>query len=45
MNYVWYQCRLIVAAERLWNSHGVEALQALQAGEVDVAAEAERNWP
>jgi hypothetical protein len=44
-NYVWYQCRLIVAAERLWNARGVEALQALQAGEVDVAAEVERNWP
>jgi len=44
-NYVWYQCRLIVAAERLWNKRGVEALQALQAGEVDVAAEVERNWP
>jgi hypothetical protein len=44
-NYVWYHCHLNVAAERLWNSHGVEALRALQAGEVDVAAEAERNWP
>jgi hypothetical protein len=44
-NYVWYQCRLILAAERLWNTEGVEALQALQAGEVDVAAEVERNWP
>jgi hypothetical protein len=44
-NYVWYQCRLIVAAERLWNTHGVEALRALQAGEVDVAAAVERNWP
>jgi hypothetical protein len=44
-NYVWYQCRLIVAAERLWNTHGVETLQALQAGEVDAAAEVERNWP
>ncbi len=44
-NYVWYQCRLIVAAERLWNAHGVEALQALHAGEVGVAAEVERNWP
>ena len=44
-NYVWYQCRLIVAAERLWNTHGVETLQALQAGEVGVAAEVERNWP
>jgi hypothetical protein len=44
-NYVWYQCRLIVAAERLWNTRGVEALQALQAGDVDVAAEVERNWP
>jgi hypothetical protein len=44
-NYVWYQCRLIVAAERLWDACGVEALQALQAGEVDVAAEVERNWP
>ena len=44
-NYVWYQFRLIVTAERLWNTHGVEALRALQAGEVDVAAEVERNWP
>jgi len=44
-NYVWYQFRLVLAADRLWNSHGVEALQALQAGEVDVAAEVERNWP
>jgi len=44
-NYVWYQCRLIIAAERLWDARGVEALQALQAGEVDVAAEVERNWP
>jgi hypothetical protein len=44
-NYVWYQGRLILAAERLWNTHGVEALQALQAGEVDVAADVERTWP
>jgi len=44
-NYVWYQCRLIVAAERLWSSHGVEALRTLQAGEVAVAAEVERDWP
>jgi hypothetical protein len=44
-NYVWYQCRLIVAAERLWESHGVEALRALQAGEVEVGAEVERAWP
>ena len=44
-NYVWYQCRLIVAAERLWNTRGVEALQALQAGEIDVAAEVEKDWP
>jgi hypothetical protein len=44
-NYVWYQCRLIVAAERLWGTRGVEALQALQAGDVEVAAEVERNWP
>jgi hypothetical protein len=44
-NYVWYQCRLIVAAERLWNTHGVEALRALQAGDVEVAAEVERDWP
>jgi hypothetical protein len=44
-NYVWYQFRLIVAAERLWSTHGVEALQPLQAGEVDVAAEVERNRP
>jgi hypothetical protein len=34
-----------VAAERLWNTRDVDALQALQAGEVDVAAEVERNWP
>lgn len=44
-NYVWYQSRLVVAAERLWDTHGVEALRALQAGEVDVVAEVERNWP
>jgi hypothetical protein len=44
-NYVWYHCQLSVAAERLWNSQGVEALKALQAGEIDVATEAERNWP
>ncbi|HEY3462547.1 MAG TPA: hypothetical protein VGK62_03720 [Gaiellaceae bacterium] len=44
-NYVWYQCRLIIAAERLWSAHGFEALRTLQAGEVDVAAEVERNWP
>ena len=44
-NYVWYQCRLILAAERLWNTRGVEALRALQAGDVDVAAAVERNWP
>ena len=44
-NYVWYQCRLILAAERLWNTHGVEALRALQGGDVDPAAEVERNWP
>jgi hypothetical protein len=44
-NYVWYQLRLIVAAERLWEAQGVEALRALQAGEVDVAAEVEANWP
>jgi hypothetical protein len=44
-NYVWYQCRLIVAAERLWNAHGVDALRALQAGDIDVAAEVERDWP
>jgi hypothetical protein len=44
-NYVWYQCRLILAAERLWNARGVEALRALQAGEVDVAAEVEKSWP
>ena len=45
VNYVWYQCRLIVAAERLWNTRGVDALRALQAGEVDLAAEVERDWP
>lgn len=44
-NYVWYQCRLIVAAERLWNRHGVQALRALQGGETEVAAEVERDWP
>jgi hypothetical protein len=44
-NYVWYHCHLNVGAERLWSTRGVEALQALQAGEVDVAAEVERNWP
>jgi hypothetical protein len=44
-NYVWYQCRLIVAAERLWSTEGVEALRGLQAGEIGVAAEVERNWP
>jgi hypothetical protein len=44
-NYVWYHCHLNVAAEQLWNTRGVAALQALQAGEVDVAAEVERNWP
>ena len=36
-NYVWYQCRLTVAAERLWNAHGVEALRALQAGKIEIA--------
>ena len=45
VNYVWYQFRLVVAAERLWNTRGVAALQALQGGEVDVAAEVERDWP
>jgi len=35
-------CQLTVAAERLWNAGGVGALQA---GEIDVAADAERNWP
>lgn len=45
VNYVWYQCRLIVAAGRLWDTHGVEALRALRTGEVDVTVEAERNWP
>jgi hypothetical protein len=40
-----YQFRLTVAAERLWNERGVEALQTLRAGEVDVAAEVERDWP
>ena len=44
-NYVWYQFRLVVAAERLWNTRGVAALQALQAGAVAVAAEVERDWP
>ena len=45
VNYVWYQSRLVVAAERLWNTAGIDALRALQAGEVDVASEVERNWP
>ena len=31
-------------AERLWNARGVEALCALQAGEIEIAAEVERNW-
>jgi hypothetical protein len=44
-NYVWFHCHLAVAAERLWNARGVEAQRALQAGEVDVATDAERNWP
>jgi hypothetical protein len=44
-NYVWYQFRLVVAAEQLWNTRGVAALQALQAGAVDVAAEVDRDWP
>ena len=44
-NYVWYHCQLSVAAEQLWNTRGVSALRALRAGDVDVAAEAERNWP
>jgi hypothetical protein len=44
-NYVWYHCHLSVAAERLWNAHGVEALRQLQAGEVEVAAEVEKDWP
>jgi len=44
-NYVWYQCRLNVAAERLWNTDGVAALQALHAGEIDVASEVETSWP
>jgi hypothetical protein len=45
VNYVWYQSRLIVAAERLWHAHRVEALQELRAGEVDIASEVERKWP
>jgi hypothetical protein len=45
VNYVWYHCHLNVAAEQLWSTRGVSALRALQAGEVDVAAESERNWP
>jgi hypothetical protein len=44
-NYVWYHCHLSVAAEQLWSTRGVDALRALQSGEVDVAAEAETNWP
>jgi hypothetical protein len=43
-NYVWYQLRLIVAAERLWNADGVEALRALQAGRTDIADEVARGW-
>ena len=43
-NYVWNQCRLTAAAEKLWNEHGVDALRELQAGRTDVAADAERNW-
>jgi len=44
-NYVWYQCRLIVAAERLWSEYGVEALRALRRGDVGIAATVERKWP
>jgi hypothetical protein len=44
-NYVWYHCHLNVAAEQLWNTRGVAALRALQAGDVGVAAEVERHWP
>lgn len=44
-NYAWYEFRLTVMAERLWNAHGVTALRALQAGRTEVAAEVERNWP
>jgi hypothetical protein len=44
-NYVWYHCQLSVAAEQLWNTRGVAALQALRAGEADVVAEVERSWP
>jgi hypothetical protein len=44
-NYVWYQFRLIAAAERLWSEHGVDALRALRRGETGIAAAAERNWP
>ena len=45
VNYVWYQSRLNVAAERLWNERGIEALRELRAGEIAVAADAERAWP
>ena len=43
-NYGWYQFRLTVAAERLWNAHGVAALRALQGGEIGIADEVERDW-
>jgi hypothetical protein len=43
-NYSWYQFRLIRAAERLWSEHGVEALRALQTGEVGLASAVERDW-
>jgi hypothetical protein len=43
-NYAWYEFRLTVAAERLWNTYGVEALRTLRAGEIGIAAEVERDW-
>ena len=44
-NYVWYQSRLIVVAERLWSEHGVDALRALRRGDTAIAATAEEEWP
>src|SRR6478672_9510986 len=44
-NYVWYQCRLIVAAERLWSEHGVEALRALRRGDTGTVGTVDRDWP
>jgi hypothetical protein len=44
-NYVWYQFRLVVAAERLWSEHGVEALRALRRGDAGSVGTVERDWP